>query len=137
MGPLWLFYFCFLTEPSWRPDTPKKTPECARRIKLRLPEFDGLSRVYLSQMNLTALPEAFANLNSLTTLALDQNKFKTVPRPITKLKNLIVCYLNDNKIEEIPSSVRFMVRLRYFWLQNNKIHNLPLYLLTLPDLQWV
>lgn len=128
---------CEVLDENEEDDNCSRTPECARRIQKRMPEFEGLSRVYLSQMNLTALPDAFANLTSLTTLALDQNKFRTIPRPVTKLKNLVVCYLNDNKIEDIPASVRHMSKLRYFWLQNNKIHTLPLYLLTLPELRYL
>ena len=69
------------------------------RVERMLPEFKGLTKVYLSNMSLKALPEAFGNLVSVHTLALDNNKFKTVPRVVTKLKQLKCLYMQHNKID--------------------------------------
>ena len=97
------------------------------RVERMLPEFKGLNKVYLSNMSLKALPEAFEGLVSVQTLALDNNKFKTIPRVVTKLKQLKCLYMNNNKVDTLPSSVRDLASLRYFWLQNNRLTSLPYY----------
>ena len=107
------------------------------KIESMIDGFMGLTKVYLSEMNLRWLPDSFERLQTLETLALDQNRFKSIPKQVTRLKNLKCLYMNDNKVQEIPCHVRDLVNLRYLWVQKNRIPDLPYHLITLPSLRYL
>ena len=107
------------------------------KIESMIQDFMGLSKVYLSEMNLRWLPDSFERLQTLETLALDQNRFKSIPKQVTRLRNLRCLYINDNKVQEIPCHIRDLVNLRYLWVQKNRIPDLPYHLVTLPSLRYL
>ena len=73
------------------------------KVRQMIPDYIGLTKMYLSDMGLKSLPEEFEQLISLETLALDLNKFRTIPKPVSRLRNLKCLYINDNKVTEVSN----------------------------------
>ena len=54
------------------------------KILEMLPQFRNLTKIYLSDMNLTDLPIEFQQLEKIEFLALNKNKFRIIPEAVTR-----------------------------------------------------
>lgn len=65
------------------------------------PSKETIQLLYLTQNNISELPENMSNLVSLGMLELSGNKLTTVPS-LGKEVSLVQCYVNENRITSIP-----------------------------------
>ncbi|MFS4483172.1 leucine-rich repeat domain-containing protein [Hyunsoonleella sp. 2307UL5-6] len=116
--------------------------------KIIIPSIN-VSKLDLSNQNLTKIPTEIFSLKNLKSLDLSNNKISTIPSDILKLKQLKkldisnnkisnfyakICHLpklqvlnlNNNSIKTIPKQIKHLVELRVFSIANN-------YLLSFPD----
>lgn len=62
---------------------------------------ENISKLDLSNMNLTEFPTEILNLKNLRKLNLSNNKLSVIPREIEKLKNLELLDLFNNNINPL------------------------------------
>lgn len=115
--------------------------------KINIPS-KNISKLDLSNSNLTEIPHEIFELKNLRKLILSNNKIKVIPQEITnlkllqtldvsnnkltnffaklcELKKLEVLNLNNNEITSIPKQVSKLEKLRKFSFANNKVKTLP------------
>lgn len=102
-----------------------------------LPQFRNLTKIYLSDMNLTDLPIEFQQLEKIEFLALNKNKFRIIPEAVTRLPRLTTLYLHNNKISDICRNVENMKSLKFLGLQFNRIKKLPPHLFRIQNLKYL
>ncbi len=71
------------------------------------------------------IPDAIANLVSLTKLSLDSNKITFIPDAIANLVNLMELRLHGNKITFIPDAIASLTNLTALTLSCNQITRIP------------
>ena len=89
----------------------------------------------LSEMELTEIPEAIANLIQLQSLNLSDNKITEIPEAIANLSQLQTLNLSGNKITEISEAISNLTQLQSLNLSSNKITELPEAIANLTQLQ--
>ena len=102
-----------------------------------LPELSNLTKIYLSDMNLTDLPIEFQELTQVEFLALDLNKLRIIPEAVCRLPRLTTLYLHNNKISDISRNVEEMRSLKFLGLQFNRIKKLPPHLFRISNLRYL
>ena len=88
----------------------------------------------LSDLGLTAAPEALAELTNLRSLDLSKNQITAIPDFLAQLAELQVLVLNNNQITAIPDSLAQLGKLRLLGLSSNQISVLPDYLAQMTSL---
>jgi len=86
---------------------------------------DGRTELDLSFNQLTALPDAVAQLQDLTTLDLRLNQLTSVPDAIAQLQNLTGLYLGDNQLTSLPEAIGQLRNLTTLNLYHNQLTSLP------------
>lgn len=89
----------------------------------------------LSDLGLTAAPEALAELTNLRDLDLSKNQITAIPDSLAQLANLRILDLKENQITSIPDSLAQLVNLKFLSLSSNRISVLPDYLAHLPSIE--
>ena len=84
-----------------------------------------VTRVHLSNKNLTTLPHEIGKLKNLGWLDLMQNQLTTLPPEIGNLTNLIELLLNENQLTTLPHEIWNLTNLKYLDLSENQLRTLP------------
>jgi hypothetical protein len=69
-----------------------------------LEELKTLKYLYLSNTQLTSLPESIGELKSLETLSLYNTKLTSLPENIGELRNLKILSLDNTQLTSLPES---------------------------------
>jgi Leucine-rich repeat (LRR) protein len=84
-----------------------------------------ITKLDLSDYELTDLPPEITNLKNLTELGLEDNKLKDLPPEIGKLTNLKELDLSSNEFTDLPSDIAKLTNLKVLDLRYNELTNLP------------
>jgi len=79
----------------------------------------------LSNNAIKSLPETLGNLEKLRMLRLSYNELTSLPEKIGNLKDLEILEFSDNSITGLPESISELVNLKKLVGGNNKIVNIP------------
>jgi leucine-rich repeat protein SHOC2 len=82
-------------------------------------------KLYLSESQLTDLPESIGDISSLTHLYLRENQLSKLPKSIGNLSNLTHLNLIGNQLTSLPESIGNLSNLTHLYLANNKLNCLP------------
>lgn len=85
----------------------------------------GTTKLNLSGMKLTELPDSLWELTQLRILHLNYNKLSELPDAIKNLRQLQELYLSDNVLTKLPDSIGNLIQLRILHLDSNKLSELP------------
>ncbi|MCY7334503.1 MAG: leucine-rich repeat domain-containing protein, partial [Pseudanabaena sp. CAN_BIN31] len=85
----------------------------------------NLTTLDLSFNQITAIPDAIAQLANLTTLYLHGNQITAIPDAIAQLANLTSLNLNSNQITAIPDAIAQLANLTTLYLHSNQITAIP------------
>ncbi|MDM9581510.1 leucine-rich repeat protein [Nostoc sp. GT001] len=96
---------------------------------------EGAIELDLSNMKLTALPEAIASLNQLQQLDLSGNELMEVPEAIASLTQLQNLDLSDNQLTTLPEAIASLTQLQTLDLFYNQLTQLPEVIASLTQLQ--
>ncbi|KAM9815546.1 leucine-rich repeat-containing protein 10 [Syngnathus typhle] len=97
--------------------------------------FDGLVKLYLSDNNLSSLPDELDRLRKLQLLALDFNCFEELPAAVCRLPQLNILYLGNNKLFYLPEELQDLKELNTLWLETNCFIVFPNVVCELPNLK--
>ncbi|MDB9515576.1 leucine-rich repeat domain-containing protein [Roseofilum reptotaenium CS-1145] len=78
----------------------------------------------LSNLGLTEVPEAIAQLTNLQTLCLDKNQVSHLPEAIAQLSNLQQLKLHHNQLSHLPEEIAQLTNLRELNLSDNQLSHL-------------
>ncbi len=95
----------------------------------------NISKLDLSNSNLTEFPMEILNLKNLRKLKINNNKISIIPREIEKLKNLELLDLSNNNITNFYSKICSLKKLKVLNLNNNKIKTIPKQIANLKSLK--
>lgn len=95
----------------------------------------NISKLDLSNSNLTDFPKEILSLKNLRKLNLSNNKISIIPREIEKLKNLELLDLSNNKITDFYAKICSLKKLEVLNLNNNKIKTVPKQIINLQRLK--
>jgi len=84
-----------------------------------------VTKVVLSNKNLTTLPKEIGNLKNLWSLDLQFNLLTTLPPEIGNLKNLEWLDLQFNLLTTLPAEIGNLKNLRWLYLNENHLTTLP------------
>ncbi|XP_032378724.1 leucine-rich repeat-containing protein 10 [Etheostoma spectabile] len=102
---------------------PDRTLDLSSRQLRRLPVaacvFNELVKLYLSDNNLSSLPDELQGLKKLQLLALDFNCFEELPVVVCRLPQLSILYLGNNRLYSLPRELRELKELSTLWLETN------------------
>jgi len=93
--------------------------------------------LYLTNMNLTYIPDEVFKLENLEILCLSNNRIHEIPTNIHKLKKLKMLYLDNNNITNIPMEIFNILSLEVLILSENNIHEIPLGITQLVNLKQI
>jgi len=85
----------------------------------------GATKLDISSLGLTAIPDEVAQLSQLEVLDLDRNQITAIPESIARLTNLKVLTLNANEISLIPDSIGRLSQLQKLSFWDNNIRTIP------------
>lgn len=84
-----------------------------------------VTKLNLSNRNLTSFPENIFEYSNLTKLVLSNNRIKAIPAEILKLKKLRMLDLSNNEIKVLHSAVFKLQKLRVLNVYGNQIKKFP------------
>jgi hypothetical protein len=84
-----------------------------------------VTKLNLSNRNLTSFPENIFEFSNLTKLVLSNNRIKAIPAEILKLKKLRMLDLSNNEIKVLQSAVFKLPKLRVLNVYGNQIKKFP------------
>lgn len=84
-----------------------------------------ISKLDLSNQNLSQFPKEIFELKNLKKLNLSNNKIKSIPKEIESMKNLELLDLSNNSISNFYSKICSLKKLKMLNLNNNKIKTIP------------
>jgi internalin A len=83
------------------------------------------SRLNLSGLGLTTVPDSIGKLANLISLNLSDNRLTAVPHSIVQLTDLVWLNLSDNQLTAIPDSVGQLTDLTWLFLARNRLTAIP------------
>ena len=83
------------------------------------------TRLDLSYLNLTTVPESLSQLASLQKLYLHNNQLTTIPEFLGKLSTLQELKLENNKLTAIPEFLSQLSALQDLYFDNNRLSFIP------------
>ena len=92
----------------------------------------NLTHLGLFDNDLTSLPPEIGNLTNLTYLSFSWNRLISIPPEIGNLTNLIYLILSDNDLTSIPPEIGNLTKLKTLNLYGNKLTSLPFEIDRLP-----
>ncbi|MDJ1183337.1 leucine-rich repeat domain-containing protein [Roseofilum casamattae] len=93
------------------------------------------TKLDLSNMGLTELPDAIGQLVHLQELELEVNQLRSVPEGLGQLVNLQRLNLSGNELRSVPESLGQLVNLEWLHLSSNELRSVPESLGQLVNLQ--
>ena len=99
-----------------------KLAEILRGLHQQVP---NITRLYLRNNQLTALPAEIGALTALTRLYLSNNQLTALPAEIGALTALTTLYLRDNQLTVLPAEIGALRALTTLNLSNNQLTALP------------
>jgi hypothetical protein len=84
-----------------------------------------VTKLNLSNRNLTSFPENIYEYTNLTKLVLSNNRIKVIPTDILKLKKLKMLDLSNNEIKILHSAIFKLPKLRVLNVYGNQIKKFP------------
>lgn len=85
----------------------------------------GSRELFLSNMNLTELPELVGKLGQLQALKLYNNQLTTIPETIGNLTNLRSLDISSNLLASLPETLGQLAQLQTLDISKNKLTSLP------------
>ena len=96
---------------------------------------ENATKLDLSSLDLTKLPESISQLGQLQKLNLSNNQLSELPASISQLSQLHELFLDDNQLSELPESIGQLSQLQILNLSNNQLSELPVSIGQLSQLQ--
>jgi internalin A len=90
-----------------------------------LGQLSQLKNLYLGVNQLTVLPEWLGQLSKLESLFLNINQLTALPKSLSRLSQLHTLNLSSNQLAALPEGVGQLTQLRIVALDNNHLTNLP------------
>ena len=84
-----------------------------------------LTKLDLSDNQLTSLPAEIGKLTQLTKLYLSDNQLTSLPAEIGQLTQLTELNLSNNQLTSLPAEIGNMTQLTELYLSNNQLTSLP------------
>src|SRR5271165_3407521 len=109
--------------PSKEPSRDPATEEAIRRIEEA--RESGAWKLDLSELKLSALPEAIGQLSQLHELSLSGNRLNTLPEAIGQLSQLRKLYLHNNQLSTLSEAIGQLSQLHELSLSGNQLNTLP------------
>ena len=85
----------------------------------------GATKLSLSGMRLTELPESIGQLTQLQTLNLSSNQLTALPESLGQLTQLQELRLHDNQLTTLPESLGQLTQLQKLYVAANQLTALP------------
>lgn len=85
----------------------------------------GATKLDLSGLGLTELPESLGQLTKLEFLNLNNNQLTALPESIGQLTQLDGLYLYNNQLTALPESIGQLTKIEFLNLYNNQLTALP------------
>jgi len=108
-----------------------------RTLPDNIGDLSALTKLLLSNNEITSLPESITNLDSLKQLLLESNQLTSLPENFGKLTNLKELNLSSNQIEKLPTTIGSLILLEKLWASNNQLADLPESIGNLSKLEWL
>lgn len=86
----------------------------------------NLKYLYLSDNQLTNVPDEVYQLTKLNSLFLSCNKLTSISPKISNLTNLVTLTISDNPWEYLPKEIGLLPKLKIFYAHNIKIKSWPI-----------
>jgi internalin A len=102
---------------------PDPLAEAEQKIEAALKT--GATKLYLSGLKLTTVPEGIGQLSNLERLYLDRNQLTSIPPELGNLINLTALVLSNNQLVSIPPELGNLVNLKILILYENQLTSLP------------
>jgi internalin A len=94
-------------------------------IPNKIAQIESLKELDFSDNKITRIPQSIATLHTLRTLDLSRNRVVEINDNISSLSNLGWLNLTDNKIEKISDAISELKDLQLISLWNNCLKNIP------------
>jgi internalin A len=102
-----------------------QTPEEIAEARIEAARLSGAIDLDLSDLGLTALPDAIASLTALQTLELGNNQLTALPDAIANLTALQTLGLGHNQLTALPDAIASLTALQNLKLGHNQLTALP------------
>ena len=111
--------------------------EVYRKAKQRIEKVrqEGNTKLDLSWMHLTEIPDEITSLTQLQSLDLSGNQLTMLPEEIATLTRLKMLDLNSNKLTMLPAVIATLTQLQSLDLRSNQLTMLPEEIAALTQLQ--
>ena len=96
---------------------------------------DKVTKLDLSNKDLTTLPSEIGQLTNLRSLYLYGNQLSSLPTEIGQLTNLQSLYLHSNQLSSLPPEIVQLSNLQTLDLRRNQLSSLPREIRQLPNLK--
>ena len=88
-------------------------------------ELTSLTTLFLSNNELTSLPESFGKLSSLQRLVLSENNLDSLPKSFTNLSSLKELLINENRLTALPDDIGKLTLLEELNAEHNRLSSIP------------
>lgn len=95
------------------------------RLIERLQQYPNLKQLWLSDNQLTTLPESIGKLTALTWINFSNNQVSTIPESFSNFQNLSALYADRNKLSMFPELICKLAALTTLSLNENQLIALP------------
>lgn len=85
----------------------------------------NLTRLDLSRLALSSLPECISTLDQLEWLVLVSNQLTELPAWVTRMPFLVGLYVSCNKLTQLPANIGDLSRLERLRIDHNSLEKLP------------
>ncbi|MCU0748483.1 MAG: TIR domain-containing protein [Akkermansiaceae bacterium] len=99
--------------------------EALRRIEACGRKGANRTKLDLSKLGLSALPQELGKLSALAELNLSENQLRALPPEICQLTALTDLDLSDNQLSALPPEIAGLSALSELVLSNNQLNSLP------------
>ncbi len=96
---------------------------------------EGETKLHLSNMGLTEVPESIANLTLLKFLDVSANEFTSLPESLGNLTQLQRLHVDTNRLGRFPDVLRGLTRLRALYIYANALESIPAWINELRSLE--
>ncbi|MEK7399563.1 MAG: COR domain-containing protein, partial [Candidatus Poribacteria bacterium] len=103
----------------------KKTPEEVALERINSALKGKATKLDLSGLLLTSLPESIGKLTQLQSLDVDSNRLTSLPESIGQLTQLQILSAKNNQLTSLPESIGQLAQLKLLDASNNRLTNLP------------